>query len=102
MRPTSSGVIQRPRGAPEDAAELLARLADRRRVDDRHELLEVIGEDAIEEVLVAVLQRGQADVALEGLGLAHDVRVGPLGLLLDRVHPVGQQAIEPEARRSSA
>ena len=63
----------RPRGAPQDVAELLAGPADGRRVDDRHELLEVLEEHAVEERLVAVLQRGQADVALEVVALAADV-----------------------------
>ena len=52
-------------GPPDDVAELLARPADRRRVDDRQELLEVLGEQPVEERRVAVLERGQADVLLE-------------------------------------
>ena len=51
--------------APEDLAVLLARQPHRGRVDDRQELLEVVAEHPVEQVLVAVLQRGEADVALE-------------------------------------
>ncbi len=82
--------------APEDPAVLLAGLAHGGRVDDRQELLEVVPEHLVEEVLVAVLEGGEADEALEGLGLAGDVAVGPAGLLLHRAHHVGEQALEPE------
>ena len=49
----------------EDVAELLARESHRRRVDDRHHLVGVLGDDAKEEGLVAVVQRGHEDVFLE-------------------------------------
>ena len=52
------------RAAP-DLTPALARLADGWRVDDRQELLNVLNKEAIEEGLVAILQRGEADVALE-------------------------------------
>jgi len=66
------------------------------RVDDRHELLEVIHEDAIEKVLVPVVEPGEAGVALEGIALLRDARVGPLGLLLQRGDHVRQESLEPE------
>src|SRR4029450_9472860 len=59
------GVDPEPPRAPEDPAVLLAGAADGGRVDDGQELLEVLEEDAVEEDLVAVLDRGEADVALE-------------------------------------
>ena len=68
---------------PQDVAELLAGAADGRRVDDRQELLEVLGQDAVEERLVAVLQGRQADVALEVVRLAADVLELEGDLLLD-------------------
>ena len=37
-------------------AELLARLADRRRVDDRHHLVDVLDHRPVEQPLVAILQ----------------------------------------------
>ena len=52
------------RAAP-DLTPALARLADGWRVDDRQELFNVLNKEAIEEGLVAILQRGEADVALE-------------------------------------
>jgi len=56
----------------------------------------MLQQDAVEEVLVAVLEGGQPDVALEGLGLAHDVGIGALRLLGHRAHHGRQQALEPE------
>ena len=81
-------------GPPEDPAVLLAGQAHGGGVDDGQELLQVVTQDPVEEVLVAVLQGGQADVALEGIALADDVAVGPAGLLAHRAHHVGEQALE--------
>ncbi len=81
---------------PEDVAELLAGEADRRCVDDRQELLEVLDEEAVEQGLVAVLECGQADVALEVIGLAPDVLEFEGDLLVDRRHARRQQAVEAE------
>ena len=87
-----------PAGAAEDPAELLAGAAHRGGVDDGQELLEVVGEDAVEEDLVAVLERGEADEALQGVGLARDVAVGPRRLLLHGGDGAREQAVEPEAQ----
>ena len=82
--------------APEDVAELLAGLAHGGRVDHRHELLEVVGQEPVEERRVAVLQRGQADVLLERVLLARDVLPLELDLLLDGLDAVGQHASQAE------
>ena len=82
--------------APEDVAELLAGEADGRRVDDRQELLEVLDEEPVEERLVAILERGQADVPLEVVGLAADVLELEPDLLVDRRHAWRQQAVQAE------
>ena len=85
----------RPARPADDVAELLARPADRRRVDDRQELLEVLGDDAVEQRRVAILERGQPDVALERVVLAPQVLELELDLLVD-----GQDAIRQEAREA--
>ena len=69
---------------------------DRRRVDDGQELLEVLGEQPVEERRVAVLERGQPDVLLERVVLDPEVLELELDLLLDREHPVRQQPAQPE------
>ena len=79
---------------PEDVAELLAREADRRRVDDRQELLEVVDEEAVEQGLVAVVECGQTDIALEVIALAPDMLQFPGDLLVERRHARWQQAVE--------
>src|SRR6185436_2868562 len=82
--------------APEDVAVLLAGVADRGRVDDRQELLDVVEQHPIEEVLVAVLERREADVLLERLALARDIVADAPLLLLHAARCVGQQAFEAE------
>ena len=85
-----------PAGAADDVAELLARPPDRRRVDDGQELVEVLGEEPVEERRVAVLEGGQPDVALERVVLDPEVLELELDLLLDRQHPVRQEPAQPE------
>jgi hypothetical protein len=82
--------------AAEDVAELLAGPPNRRCVDDRQELLEVLGEDAVEEGRIAVLEGGEADVALEVVGLAAEVLELEEELVVNRQDPVRQQATQPE------
>ena len=81
----------RPARPADDVAELLARAADGRRVDDGQELLEVLGEHAVEQRRVAILERGQPDIALERVVLAAQVLELELDLLVD-----GQDAIRQE------
>ena len=66
------------------------------RVDDRQVLLHVLREEAVEEGRVAVLERRQPDVLLEGVLLALEVLVLEGQLLLDRQDPIRQQAVEAE------
>ena len=72
----------------------LAREADRRCVDDREELLEIVDEEAVEQGLVAVVECGEADITLEVITLASDVLQVPGDLLLERRHSRWQQAVE--------
>ena len=83
-------------GPPDDVAELLARPADGRRVDDRQELLEVLREQPVEQRRVAVLERRHPDVALERVVLVVEVLELELDLLVDGQDAVGQQAAQPE------
>jgi hypothetical protein len=59
--------------ALEDVAELLAGQADRRRVDDGHHLVGVVGDDAEEQGFVAVVQGRQRDELLQRIGQAAQV-----------------------------
>ena len=56
----------------------------------------MLGEEPVEQRRVAVLERGQPDVALERVVLAPEVLELQDDLLLDRQHAVGQQAAKPE------
>ncbi len=88
----------KPAAAAEDVTPLLTGSADRGRVDDGQELLEVVDDQTVEEPLVAVLKCRQADVLLQGVGLAGDVLVDPLLLLLDRARVVGQKPFEAKGQ----
>ena len=104
MRSMSAGVIHRPRGRRMMWLKVWQARPDGRRVDDRHELLEVLDEDPVEEGLVAVLERRQADVALEVVALAADVLELQADLLLDRgrcAAAAGRAARRRPVRRSS-
>ena len=80
----------------EDVAVLLARLADGRRVDDRHQLGQVLDQHAVEERLVAVEQRQQADELLEVVVLRPQVLELEHRLLLDGQRRRGQEPEQPE------
>ena len=79
-----------------DVAELLARPTHGGRVDDGHELLDVLHEEPVEERLVAVLQGRQADVLLELVGLAPHVLELQGHLLLDGAHARWEQPAQAE------
>ena len=83
-------------GAAKDVAVLLASVAHGGGVDDRHQLLDVAHEETVEEHFVAILERGQSDVALERILLAHDVAVDALHLLLEGTDGVGQETFQAE------
>ena len=74
----------------------LARLADGWRVDDRQELFDVLNKEAIEERLVAILERGEADVALEWVLLPADLDQLDGDLLLEGQDRRGEEPIEAE------
>jgi hypothetical protein len=81
---------------PVDRAEAEAGLPDRRCVDDGQHLLQVLGDEVVEEDLVGVLQLPQVDVPVEWLVVAEERRVGAVGLLLEGLHGGRQQPVETE------
>ena len=80
-----------------DVAELLAALADHRRVDDRQHLDDVVEQQPVEEHLVGVLQVAQVDVPLEVVVLPPVGLVGADHLLVQRLDLRRQQAVQAEA-----
>ena len=87
-----------PAGPVVLVAEPLDRLPDRRGVDDREHLLQVVGQQAVEEHLVAVADVGQVEVlAQRGRG-APELLVDPPGLGLQAGHAAGHQARPGRAR----
>jgi len=78
-------------GAPQQMAVGPARVAHRGRVDDRRQLLEMVDEHAVIERLVAIVERGQADVALQVVLLAAEVLEFQGYLLADGQRPPGEQ-----------
>ena len=82
--------------AAEDVAERLAGEADRRRIDDWHQLLQVVAQQAIEQRLVAVLEGRQPDVPLEVVRLASDMLELKAGLLGERERTRRQEPAQPE------
>ena len=98
-------IVRRDPGAAraaQDVAELLAGAPDGRRVDDRQQLLEVLGQDPVEERGVAVLERRQADVLLERSSLRRrrsSSRATCSSMVMTRS---GSRPRRPNASRSSA
>ena len=70
-----------PARAAENSIILLARLADRGRVDDRHHLLDMIDQDAVKERLVSSGQRDERDVAFQVRRFARQIAEHSLDLL---------------------
>src|SRR3954447_13122413 len=81
-----------PAGATELVAEPLDRQPDRRGVDDRQHLLDVLGEQLVEQHLVAVAQVGQVHPLAQVVGLLAVLGVGPSQLGVQRRDPRREQA----------
>ncbi len=86
---------QAPR-PPEDVAERLACAPHCWGVHDRQQLLQVLHQQPVEEGLVAVVEGGQPDVALEVVALPAQVLQLQGDLLLDRGDPLGEQPAQAE------
>ncbi len=76
-------------------------LPDRRRVDDRQHLPQMVGQEPVEEDLVTVVEGGEEHVLGQRGGLGAVLGVGPGRLLLEGEHLVGHEARQPQASRSS-
>jgi hypothetical protein len=83
-------------GAAHDVRQLLAGLTDRRGVDDRKHLGEILRQQSIEQRLVAVEQAEEEEVALEVVGLASIAVERAADLLLDRRDAVREETDEAE------
>ena len=84
----------------EQPAEALATGADRRRVDDRQQLLDVLHQQGVEQRLVGVLQIAQEGVAFQIGGKAAQRREPAADLLVERADGRGQQAVQLEFGRA--
>jgi hypothetical protein len=83
-------------GVSRDVRELPAGLANRRRVDERQDPLDVFDHGLIEEPLVSLLQRRELHVSIDVPGQPIEVRHHPLHHLTRRRHLVRQQPPEAE------
>ncbi len=75
-----------PAAPTEDPAELFAGLPDRRGVEHRHQLLEMLHHEAIEERDVPVVQRDEIGVLLDGRRLGANARENTRELFVLRHH----------------
>ena len=85
-----------PREAAEDVVELLAGLADRRRVDQRHEGRRVRHQHRVEQHFVARLQSLRNRYLLQIAVDFGELRVNPRDLDLERVDGGRQQPLDPQ------
>ena len=87
---------KQPAWLAEQPAEVLAAGADRRRIGDRQQLLDVAGEHRVEHCLVGVLQFAQERITIE-VGCKTAQRLQPPGyLLVEGGDPRRQQAVQLE------
>ena len=78
-------------------AHLHAGLPDRRGIDDRYHLLQMLDQQAVEQGLVAILEAAQVDEALQIFGFALVGLVGPAHLGVQLGDPGPQHAVDPQA-----
>jgi hypothetical protein len=80
-----------PAWAAEDMRELAAGLADRGRIDQRHNLLDMLADQPVVETLIPVLQGGEEDILLNVARFAAHVFKHAIDLCIHRCHSVRQQ-----------
>ena len=88
---------KQPARLAEQPAERRAAGADRRRVDDRQQLLDVLPEQRIEQRFVGILKIAQEGVALEIGGEFAKRLQAAANLILDIHHRRRQQAVQTES-----
>ena len=77
-------------------AESLDRLADRRRIDDRQHLVEVLAEQVVEEDLVSVAQLREVHVLPDGGARPPELLIDPSGLILEARDAAGKKSDQPQ------
>ena len=82
--------------SPKHLAPVLACLSDRGGVDDRHDVLEMLDDEPIEERLVAILETVEIDVLLNIRFLLIELITNSNQLLLDRRYVVRQQPVKAQ------
>ena len=96
MRPALVGGDEHAARPLEDQAVFLAGEPDRRGVDDRLDLVDIVDDDAEEQRLVAVMQRIQRDVFFKVRRQRAQIGKHALDLRLHRQHAGRQQAAKAE------
>jgi hypothetical protein len=83
-------------GFPEDEAVLLAGQPDSWSVDDGHHQLKVLGDDPVEELLVALQETHDVDVSVEVAFIAEEVLHNDEHLLALREDGRRQEAMDAQ------
>jgi hypothetical protein len=81
---------------PKDLAKTQACLADRWRVDDRHQLRDMCRDQPVEQRLVPVLKADQVDVSVQVVGFGPNLIGHTLELLIDIEHTGRQQTAQAQ------
>ncbi len=82
-----------------DLGEALAPFADRRRVDDGQQFLNVVGDERVEQRLVVVLQVAHVAVLAERGGAAVEDALAAFALVFESSHVRRQQAMQGQRCR---
>ena len=90
------GVYPHATATAEHVAELTCRLAHGRRIDDRHQVLEIVHQHPVKQVLVAIMQFSQLDILVHRLVQTSQNWQNRAACFVHGVDPRRQQTIEPE------
>ena len=84
-------------GTTKDMRVKMRSRANRRRVNDGHQFLEVRAEYLVEQYLITVLQQPEVDIPAHGIRIETDRVIGPVRLRHDIVMLRWQHALDPES-----